>query len=115
MTLEQVRSALDAQVIHAATDFNTIEVQDFIASDLMSDVLMIEADDFALITSLTTEQVVRTADIVGARAIILVNGKAPQPGCLKLAEQEDISILSTGQRTFHCCSRLHDHLEGRTQ
>lgn len=84
----------------------SIEFHDIVVSDLMSDVLVTEHDDFLLVTSLTSEQVVRTADIVDARAILLSNGKQPQPALRTLAEQQGIPVLVSDLATFDVCRLL---------
>ena len=83
-----------------------IQFHDIVVSDLMSDVLVTEHDDFLLVTSLTSEQVVRTADIVDARAILLSNGKRPQPAMQTLAAQQGLPVLSSPLPTFDICRLL---------
>ena len=51
------------------------EVRHVVASDLMSDVLIVDEDDMLLITSLASDQVLRTAQIVGATGVVIMNGK----------------------------------------
>jgi predicted transcriptional regulator len=84
----------------------TIAFHDVVVSDLMSDVLVTEHDDFLLVTSLASEQVVRTADIVDARAILLANGKHPQPALKQLAESQQIPLLTSSLSTFDICRAL---------
>lgn len=86
-------------------DENT-EIKHVVASDLMSDVLVIDDEDFLLVTSLNSDQVVRTADIVGASGIILVNGKKPFSGLVKLADEHELPILSTELSCFETCVAL---------
>lgn len=82
-----------------------------IVCDLMSDVLTVEHEDFLLVTSLTSDQVARTADIVGAVGIVLVNGKSPQPGLTKLSEELEIPVLGTGLPCFDFAVALGRILE----
>jgi predicted transcriptional regulator len=82
------------------------EFFDVVVSDLMSDVLVTEHDDFLIVTSLASEQVVRTADIVDARAILLANGKQPQPALKTLADEHGIPVLTTNLSTFDVCRAL---------
>lgn len=84
----------------------SVEIFDVVVSDLMSDVLVVEKEDFLLVTSLTSEQVLRTADIVDARAILITNGKYPQEPMRKLAAQQTIPILTTSLSTFDACRAL---------
>ena len=41
-----------------------------VANDLMSDVLLFDADDALLLTSLASDQAIRTAHIVGAMGVV---------------------------------------------
>ena len=51
------------------------KIKHIVASDLMSEVLVAEEENLLLITALNTEQTIRTAHIVDALGILLVNGK----------------------------------------
>lgn len=106
MTYSDIQNALACELMVAADDFDTLDIQDVVVSDLMSDVLTVEEEDFVLVTSLASEQVIRTADIVSARGIILVNGKRPSDGMLELARADNISLLTTSTRTFAACVKL---------
>ncbi len=104
MTLTECVDRVSAEWIvpgDGATEFH-----DIVVSDLMSDVLVTEHDDFLLVTSLTSEQVVRTADIVDAKAILLSNGKHPQPAMKTLAAQQGIPVLTSPLPTFDVCRLL---------
>lgn len=85
---------------------------DVVVSDLMSDVLVCEHDNFLLVTSLTSEQVVRTADIVDARGILITNGKRPQPAMQELAQRHGLPVMTTALSTFEACRALAGCLEG---
>jgi hypothetical protein len=106
MTLSEIVENLPAHVVSKSSDFLDIKISNFVASDLMSDVLVTDFDDGLLITSLASEQTIRTADIVGMRCILLVNDKIPLAAMKALAEDEDITILSTPLSTFEACLSL---------
>ncbi|MFA7566202.1 MAG: DRTGG domain-containing protein [Alkalispirochaeta sp.] len=104
MTLDECARRVSAEWIVPGNPESTFD--NIVVSDLMSDVLVTEHDDFLLVTSLTSEQVVRTADIVEARAILLTNGKDPQPALRTLAEAQGMPILSSPFPTFDVCRLL---------
>lgn len=107
MTLAECRDACDARIVSAAgRDPTQVEISDVVVSDLMSDVLVVDREDFLLVTSLTSEQVVRTAVLVEAVAILLTNGKAPQAEMQRVADEHGIPILSTARSTFDACRAL---------
>lgn len=77
-------------------------------SDLMSDVLSQFADGSMFLTGLATVQVVRTASVSGAGAIVFVRGKKPRPDVVELAREEGIPLLATSLSMFVSCGRLYE-------
>lgn len=106
MTFIEIIEQLPAHLVNRSDDFPGATIGHIVASDLMSDVLVADFDDVLVVTSLTSEQTVRTADIVGARGVLLVNDKVPQPSMKKLAEQQNITVLSTPLSMFEACVAL---------
>lgn len=111
MTFDEIVRSLGCTVPVKGAAFDTAEVGSVVASDLMSDVLTTAEENFIISTSLNSEQVVRTADIVGALGILLVNGKQPQEGMKNLAREHGITVLSTPQTCFTTCLTLGKALE----
>ncbi|GAB1482546.1 DRTGG domain-containing protein [Treponema sp.] len=114
MTFLEIIEQLPAHLVNRSSDFPGRPLRHVIASDLMSDVLVVDFEDVIIVTSLASEQTVRTADIVGARAILLVNDKTPQLSMKSLAEQQDITVLSTPLSMFEACVAL-GHLLALTE
>jgi len=81
----------------------------------MSDVLVTDFEDLLIVTSLASEQVVRTADIVGAKGVLLVNDKDPPLVMKQLAEKQDLNLLSTPLSMYEACVGLHAILLYRTE
>lgn len=106
MTFSEIIQQLPAHLVHRASDFSDIQLQHVVASDLMSDVLVHDQDDMLIVTSLASEQTVRTADVVMARGILLVNDKNPLSAMKALAVQQDITVLSTPLSMFEACIAL---------
>lgn len=106
---------INAEVLCGQESLAATVVADVVVSDLMSDVLLVEREDFLLVTSLTSDQMVRTADIVGARAIVVVNNKQLQEGTVRLACEHGIPLVRTAMRTFDVCRALVRALDGETR
>jgi hypothetical protein len=106
MNLLQIADALDAELQHGPSGWGQIVIHSVFASDLMSDVLMSDRDEMLLITSLSTEQSVRSAGIVGAEAIIIANDKTVTEGMIELAKEQDIPLLSISFPKYESCIRL---------
>lgn len=106
MNFIDIVEQLPAHVVHKSSDFPGRPLRHVVASDLMSDVLVADFEDVVIVTSLASEQTVRTADIVGARGVILVNDKTPQAAMKALAVQQDLTVLSTPLTMFEACVAL---------
>ncbi len=106
MTLKEISENIGAEVIHEGRTFDSLDIINISAGDMMSEVLVGDEENRIIVTALTTDQVIRTADIVEAVGIILINGKQPQQSMKKLAEESDITLLSTGMSMFRTCILL---------
>jgi len=76
-------------------------------ADLMQDVLAAATEGAALLTGLTTEQVLRTARIAGVGAVVFVRGKKPEEKILELARTYDLPVLLTDFSLFVASGRLY--------
>ncbi|MDA3899202.1 MAG: hypothetical protein PF637_01650 [Spirochaetes bacterium] len=95
--LKDIVKAVNGKVLHQGDcDY----VRWVVSSGLMSDVLTTVEEEILLLSSLTTTQVVRTADMVGAHAILLACGKPISPDTVALAADLDITIISCEMPVF---------------
>lgn len=100
-----------AAAVEAAIVVNTnsaTEIREAVVSDLLSDVLVSGRQDFLLVTSLVSDQVIRSAELVDARAVLFTNGKHPGDSLQNLAREADIALLATPLRTFEAAGRLYE-------
>lgn len=95
MKLKKILDVVDCRLVNQGTQYNEVEISHLLLTNLMSQVLFSEEEDSLLITSLSSEQVLRTADIVGLKAIILTENKPVLPAMLELAEEFDINLFAT--------------------
>ena len=66
-----------------------------VANDLMSDVLLNDGDDILLLTSLASDQAIRTSNIVCAMGVVVHNAKPlPQTMC-QVADTLGIPVVSS--------------------
>lgn len=82
------------------------EIKGGFAADLMSDVLASIQPEAILITGLCNPQVIRTALMADASAVVLVRGKIPPPETVDLALQEGIPLISTPLGMYQVCGQL---------
>jgi hypothetical protein len=112
VTVSDLVENLPAHVVSTPAGFRDIKVGKVVATDLMSDVLVSVETDILLVTSLATDQTIRSADIMGASVILLVNDKLPPQSMKALAEECGIVLLATPLPTFEACIAIH-YLKGR--
>jgi predicted transcriptional regulator len=106
LKLREVKEILDAEVI-VGDDKLDMEVKTAFGADLMSDVLAFAKAGSILLTGLTNDQVIRTADILDIAAIVLVRGKKASAETINLAKELKIPILTTKYILFETAGRLY--------
>ncbi len=106
MDLLRIVDALDAELVHGPDGWEKINIETVFASDLMSDVLMSERDDMLLVTSLSSEQSIRSAGIVGSEAVIVANGKTVTEGMIELAADQDVALFRARFPKYDLCVLL---------
>ena len=111
MDLIRVADTLGAELIWWPEGWEQIGIETVFASDLMSDVLMSDRDNMLLITSLSTEQSIRSASIVGAEAVVIANHKTVTEGMIELAKDQGIALFCTRYPKYESCVRLGRILE----
>ena len=77
-----------------------------VASSLMSDVLTTDEEDILLVSNLNTAQVIRTADMIGASAVLIACGKPIPQDTLDLVRELDMTLLCTDYPLFETCVNL---------
>jgi predicted transcriptional regulator len=106
MEINELVKIIDGKVLTDAS-LNGRKVAGAMGADLMSDVLASIQPEAALLTGLCNPQVVRTAQIADIRVIVLVRGKHPAQETIKLANEEDIPLITTQLGLFDACGLLY--------
>ncbi|MDD2353758.1 MAG: hypothetical protein WCV43_00905 [Candidatus Caldatribacteriota bacterium] len=109
MKIKEIIDILDAEVLTGELHLDR-EIKEFAISDLLSDVLALSKDRFLLLTGLTTQQAVRTAEIAGGIGIVFVRGKTPEPGAIGMARSHHIPLLMTSMSTFDACRAIIENI-----
>lgn len=78
------------------------------ASDLMSDVLTLDQQGVLLVTGLSNPQTIRTAEMADIEIIIVARGKEVSSEMIALAEENQITILSSPFSLFRICGILNE-------
>ena len=106
MDLIQIAEILEAGTVYGPDGWEQTRIETVFASDLMSDVLMSDRDHMLLVTSLSTEQSIRSAGIVGSEAVVIANNKTVTEGMIELARDQGVALLCTRFPKYESCVRL---------
>lgn len=99
MTLREVVKIVDGQVLCGEDDIERDVIHGF-SSDLMSDVLTLLDDDILLITGLSNNQSIRTAEMSDIRQILFVRNKVPTQTMIEMANEHGIALITTKYSMF---------------
>jgi len=108
MKFADVAQRLGAEVAHRGSTFDREELHHVMASDLMSDVLVVDRSRLLILTALASDQAIRTADMVGAAGVVVVNGKTLPAHMTRLAAELDVTLLRTRKPKFEACVALRE-------
>jgi len=106
MILEKIKQILEAEIITGAKDLQ-MEIKMGCGCDLMSDVLAFIKSGSLLLTGLTNQQVIRTAEMADIKAVCFIRGKKPGKETVELAKSKNIPLLLTDIPMFEACGRLY--------
>ena len=105
MKISDVIKILDGKLVAGGDSDRTVGA--VVANDLMSDVLLSDADDILLLTSLASDQAVRTANIVGAMGVVVHNAKPLPATMCKVADTLGIPLVSSPLAKYDACVRMY--------
>lgn len=100
LSLNEILQIAQGEIIHAGAQ-NRIDA--VVASSLMSDVLTFDEKNVLLISNLRTAQVVRTADVIDASAILLTSQEPLTRDTTQLARELNITLCRTPLSLFETC------------
>ena len=106
MTVQFIKELLNARVL-AGNEILDREVYTACGSDMMSDVLAFVKDQGVLLTGLVNPQVIRTAEMMDMRCVVLVREKKATDEMIKLAELSDIVLMESELRMYDACGNLY--------
>ncbi|MFW6019218.1 MAG: hypothetical protein ACOCPM_01430 [Bacteroidales bacterium] len=78
------------------------------ASDLMSDVLMLDTNNITLITGLANPQVIRTAEMSDIKLVIIARDKKCSSEMINLAQHNGITIIESPYSVFKISGLLYN-------
>jgi predicted transcriptional regulator len=105
MRLKDITEIIDGQIV-CGEERLTENFDVGFASDLMSDVLTLQSNNFLLITGLVNIQTIRTAEMADINCIILVRKKKALPEILEMARQNNMTLVECPYSMFKTCGLL---------
>lgn len=106
MKLRDILELLNGQVVCGNERLNE-EVETGFASDLMSDVLTLQADNLILLTGLANVQTIRTAEMADVAYIIFVRRKKATAEIIELAKINNQVIIECDYSMFKSAGLLY--------
>lgn len=110
MHFSEIRNSLECREFNRGDNYESAEIENITAGDLMSEVLVFDKENLLLVTSLNSEQALHTANMVDALGVLLVNSKTPSDVMIALAKEQGVALLSTSKPMFDTCAALHSLL-----
>ncbi len=105
MNLAEVQKILNAEILWGE-HLMQVEISTGFGCDLMSDCLAFAQPQGLMLTGLCNTQAIRTAEILDAKAILIVRGKQPGQEMVALAKEKELPLLATDKLMFDCCGLL---------
>lgn len=107
MNIRDLIQIIDGTLISQNANLDR-EIKGGFGADLMSDVLASIQPEAVLLTGLCNPQVIRTAQMADVASVVIVRGKQPPAETIRLANEENVPLISTPYGMFEACGRLYD-------
>ena len=109
MRLDEIKNALQCEILTKNNDLSLVEVDTVLASDGMSDILASPHPGALMVTGLTNIQSVMTANFADVKAIVYIRGKVPNENTVSFAQQKGIFVMTTKLDMFDVCGLLWEY------
>ena len=107
MKLKEIVALVEGKVMCGEQNLDE-SVEYAFSSDLMSDVLTLRITDFLLVTGLSNIQSIRTAEMSDLKYILIVRDKKVTMDMIELAEDNDMTIITTEFSMFKTSGLLYN-------
>ena len=108
MKLSEIIRLTHAKLV-VGNEIEIREIKNAFSSDLMSDVLTLNAEHILLITGLANPQLIRTAEMADIEVVLLARNKKATPEMIKLAEEVGLVLLETPFSIFRASGILYQN------
>lgn len=107
MKINEVVNIIGGKVICGEAILD-MEVKKGFASDLMSDVLTLDADNVLLITGLANLQAIRTAEMSDISCVVIARNKKVSKEMAQLAKECNIILIECPGSVFKTAGKLYE-------
>jgi len=108
MKIERIAQLLDANILcghHRISE----EISHAFSSDLMSDVLTLDAENILLVTGLANVQIIRTAEVADIHYLVIVRNKKITEDIVELANGLNMVVIESPYSMFKASGILYSH------
>ena len=106
MRMKEVAEITNARVV-CGSEYLNDEARFAFSSDLMSDILTLDTENLLIITGLMNMQLLRTAEMVDVKFIVIGRGKKATPEMIELAKENKMVILESPFSLFRISGELN--------
>ena len=103
--LTKIIELTEAKVV-AGSSVDDHDLKKAFSSDLMSDVLTLDAEHILLITGLSNLQLIRTAEMADIEVVLLARNKKASPEMIELANENGLVLLETPYSIYRSSGNL---------
>jgi len=107
MKVRELNHIINGTLVCGA-QYDDREVKSAFASDLMSDVLTINADQLVLITGLANVQAIRTAEMSDISVIVVARNKSVTEDMINLAKVNEIVLITCTYSVYKTSGLLYE-------
>jgi len=107
MKLGELAGQIGATIQAGRREQASVEVERVYAGDVISDLLREASDTTLLVTSLSSLQLLRVAELMDVPGICFVNGRLPDPELVAAAAARGILLLVSQAGMFETCGKLY--------
>jgi hypothetical protein len=106
MKIEKIIQLLDAKIVCGENRISD-EISNAFSSDLMSDVLTLDAENILLITGLANVQIIRTAEVAEIHYLLIVRNKKVSEDIVELAKTLNMVLIESPYSMFKASGILY--------
>jgi predicted transcriptional regulator len=106
MKIEKIVELLDAKILCGNQRISD-DISNAFSSDLMSDVLTLDAENILLLTGLANVQIIRTAEVAEIHYLVIVRNKKVSGDIIEMADELNMVLIESPYSMFKASGILY--------